>query len=447
MTTRRYLPILLILAAATCANSALSAPLNDDEKFVVVNAGRIITAAGDEIRDGQIVLVDLKIRLVGTELKYPPNALIVDATDETVMPGMVLARTRWELPSYSRSGVYGDRSVTREMLVDQIDFEPLLENGFTSTCFVPLGNGMPGPSAVFRTGGNDAEREISAAFLPVTMASPSRDKMMLRGAIAKAKAEIAKVDKARKEWEEKQKKAKEEAAKKAPPPSPEKKDTAAEQKNETTAAPGEKKPEAFTPPKIDPTVLPLVEWIRDKKGPAMMFELRRASDLHHLDDALEVAPELPKERFYLSNSSYSSYSSADYHHIVADLGKRKAVVLLQPTLGTLPYTATQYNLPAELALAGCSVAVIPRSDSLDQFKSLRIQLAGLVRAGLPWDDAVKAVTLNAAKAIGLEKRLGSIEKGKDADLLFLNGNPISPETKITRVMTHGDIVWEAPQQP
>ena len=47
----------------------------------------------------------------------------------------------------------------------------------------------------------------------------------------------------------------------------------------------------------------------------------------------------------------------------------------------------------------------------------------------------------------MENRLGTIEKDKDGDVIFLDGDPLATETRVTRVMTLGEIVWEAPEQP
>ncbi len=460
MRILHHLCVLLLLAAPACATSAARAQDEDQERFVVIKAGRVITLAGPEQRRAEIVLLNDKIRLVGTELEYPKTAKVIDATDEVVMPGMILPRTRWRLPSYSRSGVHGDRSVTQELYLDEVDFQPLLEAGFTALCFYPAGTGIPGPAAVYRTAGKKKDRNLGAAYLRVTMSSPSRDKKVLRGAIAKARQEIEKVEKARKAWEEKQKKAKAEAAKKAKEeadkkkqgeqPDKEKKNEPGKdqddkkqtpEKKETKDKPGtekKKEPEKFVPPKIDPAVKPLVDWIRDKKGPPLLFELGGASDFRHLQDALKPSPEIPYTLFYLGRTS-----SADFHHVVADLGQRKAVVLLSTLLGQLPYTATRYNLPAELAAAGCT----PVLDASTGLGYVRSRLANLVRAGLPRDEALKAVTLNAAKLLGVQDRLGSIKKGKDADLIFLDGDPLAAETRVTRVMIGGEIVWEAPKQP
>ena len=70
-------------------------------------------------------------------------------------------------------------------------------------------------------------------------------------------------------------------------------------------------------------------------------------------------------------------------------------------------------------------------------------LAELVRSGLSREDALKSLTLHPARAIGLGDRLGSLEKDKDADLLFFNGDPLDPHTRIERVMILGEIVWTA----
>jgi len=458
MRTACYIPAIILAALLACAAPAVCQDTDGEETFVVIKAGRVLTLAGEEYVGGQIVLVDGKVRLVGKDLEYPKTARVIDARREVVMPGMILARSRWELPSYSRSGIHADRGAAKEIYLDSIDFEPLVEAGFTAVCFYPDGTGIPGPAAVYRTAGKEATRDLGPAYLRITMSSPGRDKKVLRDAVEKARKEIEKVEKARKDWEEKQKKAQEEAAKKRAAESGEKpdsekkdgadgnkdetKDPSKEEENKEDAKTEEKKPEVFTPPKIDPAVKPLVDWIRDKKGPPLLFELYRASDLRHLDQVLKQTPELPNALFYLYQMS-----SSGYHHVVADLGKRKSTVLLSPQIGQLPYTVTPYNLPGELAVAGCTVALLPSGDSTSGYHDVRTRLAELVRAGLPRDEALKAVTLHAAQVLGVQQRLGTIEKGKDADLIFLDGDPLAVGTRVTRVMTLGELVWEASQRP
>ena len=74
-------------------------------------------------------------------------------------------------------------------------------------------------------------------------------------------------------------------------------------------------------------------------------------------------------------------------------------------------------------------------------------MADLARSGMPRGKVLEAVTRNAARLLGLHDRLGTIEKGKDGDVIFLNGDPFAAETRVTRVMTGGAIVWEASERP
>jgi imidazolonepropionase-like amidohydrolase len=64
----------------------------------------------------------------------------------------------------------------------------------------------------------------------------------------------------------------------------------------------------------------------------------------------------------------------------------------------------------------------------------------LVRSGLPADIAIKAITQVPAKALGIDKRTGTLEVGKDADLLVFDGDPLSPTGKLEQVWLRGSRV-------
>ncbi len=460
----------LFCGVALVVASAARAQDTEQEKFVVIKAGRVITMAGPELRNVDILLVDGKVRLVGTGLAYPKAAKVIDARQQLVMPGMIHPHTRWQLPAHSRSGVHGDRSAGKEVTLSEIDFQPFLKAGFTTVGFYPTGMGIPGVCAVYRVAGTDDDRTLGEGYLRITMASTGRDKKVLRDAVKKARLEIAKVEKARKEWDEKQKqkKAKAEAArktatkktaaeqgkkevpkkeqsdspeKKLPPSMTAKKDGKSEsektKKSDADAA-ASKKPDVFVPPKIDPAVMPLVRWIRDKKGPPLLYELRSAGNYLHLQDVLKQAKELPQSAICVTDSTRSNM-----HYVLKDLGKRRTMVLLPTGIGTLPSTATRVNLAAELVLAGCEIALMPKRDSESELARFRTQLADLVRAGVPRGEVLQAVTLRPAKMLGIDKLVGSIEKGKSADLIFLDGDPLAPGSTVQRVMVSGEFVWEA----
>lgn len=64
-----------------------------------------------------------------------------------------------------------------------------------------------------------------------------------------------------------------------------------------------------------------------------------------------------------------------------------------------------------------------------------------VKAGMEETEALKAVTINAAQIIGLADRIGSIETGKDADLIIMNGEPLELKTRIEQVLIDGRVVY------
>src|SRR6476659_3581356 len=85
------------------------------------------------------------------------------------------------------------------------------------------------------------------------------------------------------------------------------------------------------------------------------------------------------------------------------------------------------NLPKALHEAGVEFAVTARPATIGQ-RYLWYQAAALVRYGIPRDFALKTVTQFAARAIGLEKSKGSLEVGKDGDLLVLTADPLSGQS-------------------
>lgn len=69
--------------------------------------------------------------------------------------------------------------------------------------------------------------------------------------------------------------------------------------------------------------------------------------------------------------------------------------------------------------------------------------AGLaVRQGLPLMDGLKAITINAAKICGVDDRVGSIKKGKDADIAIFDGNPMETMTHTLYTIIDGEIVYD-----
>jgi imidazolonepropionase-like amidohydrolase len=70
------------------------------------------------------------------------------------------------------------------------------------------------------------------------------------------------------------------------------------------------------------------------------------------------------------------------------------------------------------------------------------QAATAVRYGVDRAEALKSITLYPAQFIGIDNRLGSIESGKEASLIFLTGDPLDAQTWVDKVMIGGEIVYE-----
>jgi imidazolonepropionase-like amidohydrolase len=64
-----------------------------------------------------------------------------------------------------------------------------------------------------------------------------------------------------------------------------------------------------------------------------------------------------------------------------------------------------------------------------------------VKGGLSEDHALKAITINAAKILGLEKQIGSIEQGKDADIVVLDRHPLDITSRVKQVFINGEKVF------
>lgn len=96
------------------------------------------------------------------------------------------------------------------------------------------------------------------------------------------------------------------------------------------------------------------------------------------------------------------------------------------------------------ALASQGVSVSFASGASTATAELPLQAAYAVRTGLEPFDALKALTVNPARMLRLEQRLGSIERGRDADLVLFTGDPFAPSSRVKMVLVDGKIVYEAP---
>jgi imidazolonepropionase-like amidohydrolase len=98
--------------------------------------------------------------------------------------------------------------------------------------------------------------------------------------------------------------------------------------------------------------------------------------------------------------------------------------------------ATMENA-ARLEMAGAEVIVANAPDGY-RVRELRYVAGNAVAYGLPWDAALKAVTINPARAFGFADRAGSLEPGKDADVVVWSGDPFEPLSQPKAIFIKGE---------
>ncbi|WZL73819.1 amidohydrolase family protein [Clostridiaceae bacterium 35-E11] len=73
---------------------------------------------------------------------------------------------------------------------------------------------------------------------------------------------------------------------------------------------------------------------------------------------------------------------------------------------------------------------------------LLLSAAAMVKEGMSYGEALKAITIHPAKALGLDHRIGSIKEGKDADLVVLDGDPFKSMSRVMMTVLNGEIVYQ-----
>ncbi len=126
--------------------------------------------------------------------------------------------------------------------------------------------------------------------------------------------------------------------------------------------------------------------------------------------------------------------------LIPDLLRRKMAVLIRPGahVGLVSDSDKErvHDLSRRLAAAGLRFAFFSDNSRVDK---LRENVAWDLRFGLPEADALRAMTLDAARILGVEKEIGSIEKGKRADLVAFDGEPFAATARVLWVMSGGVI--------
>lgn len=202
----------------------------------------------------------------------------------------------------------------------------------------------------------------------------------------------------------------------------------------------EKLKAAGYPDDIDYDKLPAYDAKLEAMLPVIHGEMPLKAHAHRADDiytAIRIAKEFDLD--------LRIDHTTDGALIADDLAKEGFPVAVGPSFGH----ATKYELknkgfetPAILDKAGCQVSIITDSPVIEE-RYLPLCAGRAIYNGMSEFKALQAITINAAKHIGAADRVGSIEEGKDADFVLVQGTPFSVDARILYTIIDGNVVYKS----
>ena len=428
------LKTLLFGTLTLLGTGASETPVRGD--LLAIRVGKAETISQGTLEHAVILVEGGKIVVVGEDLPVERGIPILDRPDWVVTPGLINSHTRIGMDGRTGRGFDPQLRASGELLPGEDVYTDLLEAGVTTLGLYPPGSGIPGKAVAVRTAGDTAAEMILAedAYLKIHLHATEASKKMLRDAFEKLAEYDEDVAKKREKWAkdlEKQEKA-DKKAKKSKKDDDEKKEEGEKEEAKQDDKKKERVPEVFTPPEPDEKVAPFLA-LREGRLTAMI-NIRKAADYLHLLDVVDDEDEFD---WFLQ---VDLRNDIDLYEIAEQLGERELRIAMTPELTLQQGSRRERNIPAELSRAGVKLVLLPRSDSVRSHEEWLHDVGRLVAAGLNREVALRAVTLEAASALGLGERLGSIEADKDANLVFWNGDPFEPSTRIQAVMLDGEFV-------
>lgn len=187
----------------------------------------------------------------------------------------------------------------------------------------------------------------------------------------------------------------------------------------------------------DESKLPAYDMKLEALRPVLHGELPLKAHAHQANDiftALRIAQEF--------NVKITLEHVTEGHLIVDELKDEPVPMAVGPSLthaSKFELRNKTFETPGMLANAGCQVSIITDSPVIpQQYLPLCAGLA--IKSGMKEWDALKAITINAAKHIGIEDRVGSLEIGKDADILVMEGSCFEVSAQPEIVIIDGKVV-------
>lgn len=183
---------------------------------------------------------------------------------------------------------------------------------------------------------------------------------------------------------------------------------------------------------------------RDLRSEVLARVLRRELPLlvtvhraHNIVAALRLAKEF--------NLRVVLDGAAEAYLVASEIRAAGFPVIVHPTMYRAVGEAEHLSMETAAVLRRAGVSVALQSGFEGYVPKTRVVLfeaAAAAANGLSFDEALAAVTIDAARLLGVERRVGSIEAGKDADLALFDGDPFEYTTHVTGVVINGRVVSE-----
>jgi len=174
--------------------------------------------------------------------------------------------------------------------------------------------------------------------------------------------------------------------------------------------------------------------------PVLEGEIPLKAHVHRVDDiftAIRIAKEF--------GLSMTLDHCSEGHLIAEELAKEGFPAIVGPDLCSRNKIEVQnvaFKTAGVLHRAGVLVA-ITTDHPVSLIQSLPLCAGLAVKAGLPMEEGLRAITINPAKICGVAGRMGSLEPGKDADIAIFDGNPMEVFTRTLYTLIDGEIVYRS----
>jgi len=410
-----------VLAAAGFAAAAANPP---DSPVILIQNATVLTVTKGTIEHGSVLIKDGKIAEVGSNVKAPAGAQVIDGTGLYVTPGIIDCHSHIAVDGSVNEGSISVSSIANiAEVLDSDDvsiFRDLAGGVTTANILHGSANSIGGQTIVIklRWGQPAQALPFEGAVPGIKFAlgeNPKRSNFTIPGRERRYPASRMGVEETiRGAFTE-----------------------ARDYKNAWDAynkkiAAGEKN---LTPPRRDLRLEPLVEVLEGKRyvhshcyrEDEILMLLRVAKEFgfkvrtfQHILEGYKVADELAA-----AGVGASTFSDWWAYKVEA-------------------YDAIPYNA-ALMTKRGVVVSI--NSDDAEEATHLNQEAAKTMKyGGLSHEEALKLVTINPAIQLGIDKRVGSIEVGKDADLVIYNHDPLSAYAVVQKTLIDGRVLFDRQQE-